>query len=157
MKTFSVLEFDWALALLDDLRRGSAEGCRGTLSALWAGDQLVAAHLGIRNQHVIHWWFTAYDASYEQYSPGAVLLLRLIEESARLGMRRLDLGRGKEEYKASFQSGAIALAEGAIARTAGRRAVQRVAYRLRQWVRSSWLRGPTQRVKAVLRANGLIQ
>jgi CelD/BcsL family acetyltransferase involved in cellulose biosynthesis len=147
MRSFDVFHLEWVRNLLGELSRGGAAGCRGTLSALWAGDQLLAAHFGLRNDCVLHWWITAYDVQYERYSPGAILLLRLIDESARRGIRRIDLGKGTEPYKASFQSGTTALAEGAVARASWQQAAYRATYRLRQWVRSSSLRGPAHWIK----------
>ena len=60
-KARNVLEWDWVLSLLDDLRQSRSPACRGVLSALYAGDQLLAAHFGICNRRTLHWWFSAYD------------------------------------------------------------------------------------------------
>lgn len=88
----------------------------GFVSALWAGDRLVAAHVGMRSDRVWHWWFPVYERELGNYSPGAILLLRSAAHAASLGMELLDLGKGDESYKASFADTEIALAEGCATR-----------------------------------------
>jgi CelD/BcsL family acetyltransferase involved in cellulose biosynthesis len=88
----------------------------GELSALMAGDHLVAAHLGMRSSRAWHWWFPVYDHDFGQYSPGGILLLRVAEEVARQGVEMLDLGKGDDSYKTSFADCEIPLAEGCAVR-----------------------------------------
>lgn len=90
------------------------DGFAGTLSALWAGDRLVAAHFGLRAGQVLHWWFPAYEPAFARYSPGLLSLLGLIEAAADAGLERIDLGKGDEPYKLRFANGAAELAEGCL-------------------------------------------
>lgn len=119
--------FDWAWVRdsLDELWRLEHGACAGTLSALYAGDRLAAVHLGLRNRHVLHWWITAYDPELARYSPGALLLVRVIEAAAGAGVQRIELGKGPEPYKEKFQSGAEDLASGAVSTSAARQLLQR--------------------------------
>ena len=86
----------------------------GTLSLLYAGDRMVAAHLGLRSATVWHYWFPAYDRSFARYSPGTLLLLEMARAAPGLGIRYIDLGRGDEDYKTRFATARVPIARGAI-------------------------------------------
>jgi len=141
-----VFDWPWVQGSLEELRLTEDEGCSGTLSALYAGEHLVAAHLGLRSEEVLHWWITAYNPEFSKYSPGAVLLVRLMEESARRGLKEIDLGKGDEPYKASFQSDARPLASGAICTSSWNRLLQRTSSRLRERIRTSPLAAPAKAI-----------
>jgi CelD/BcsL family acetyltransferase involved in cellulose biosynthesis len=87
---------------------------QGIMSALWAGDDLVAAHLGLRSGPVWHWWLPAYDPAAARHSPGTVLLLAMADAAPGLGVRMIDLGKGDEPYKARLATGAVPLGRGAV-------------------------------------------
>ncbi len=69
------------------------------VSALRAGDRAVAIHLGALVDQRFYSWITAYDTALATYSPGAVLLERMLAESYRLGHREFDFLIGGESYK----------------------------------------------------------
>lgn len=127
----------WLSGLFSDLRSLNAPRFAGMFSTLYAGDRLVAAHFGIRSGRAWHWWFPAYDASLAKFSPGLILLLRCVEEAARLGLEELDFGRGGQRYKHQFGTRARRLCEGSLERPlvpfgavrAARKSVQRLANR----------------------------
>jgi CelD/BcsL family acetyltransferase involved in cellulose biosynthesis len=102
----------WTRGLVERILTTQREHFAGMLSALYAGDQLVAAHMGMRSQRVCHWWFPVYDRALARYSPGAILLLRLAEATAARGLPLLDLGKGNDAYKSSFSDHNTPLAEG---------------------------------------------
>ena len=109
-------------------------GCMGMLSALWADDELLAMHFGIRSETVLTYWFPVYDPRFARYSPGLILLLRLAEWCATQGITRIDLGKGDAFYKKRLASGGIALIEGVYDRTllvGGLLALRRRFYGLR--------------------------
>ncbi len=141
----------WARDLLARMQLGDNEDCRGALSALYAGDQLVAVHFGIHNRHALHWWVNAYNKDFSRYSPGSILLLELTRHAAAEGIQRIDLGKGDEQYKRRFQSDAIELAEGAVSNSAWRRSFNSAIYRAKHWIRSSPVRGLVQWPKRVAR------
>ena len=97
------------------------------LSALYAGEALVAAHYGLRNASVCHWWFPGYDSEYGKYSPGKILLRHLLKESAIQGVTRFDFGAGDESYKYSFANDSVDICRAVIDRNAARR-----------WLGSKW-------------------
>jgi CelD/BcsL family acetyltransferase involved in cellulose biosynthesis len=149
-----VFDWPWVIDTLEDLRRSRNPACSGVLSALYAGERPAAVHFGLRGPDTLHWWITAYDPELASYSPGALLLVRVIEESERAGIRRIDLGKGAEPYKAKLQSGATPLASGAVCTTAWRRLFYRTSHRLQESVRSSALAGPAKSLAYWLEARG---
>ena len=90
----------------------------GMLSLLYAGDKLVAAHFGMRSATVWHYWFPAYDPAFSKYSPGVMLLLKMAEDSAALGINTIDLGCGEHSYKERLMNGFVATAKGSVERPA---------------------------------------
>ena len=87
---------------------------RGALSGLWAGERLLAIHMGIIARGVLHWWFPAYDRNFANYAPGRLMLAKLTEEAAAHGLFRIDLGKGQAAYKLGAMTGATMVAEGYI-------------------------------------------
>jgi CelD/BcsL family acetyltransferase involved in cellulose biosynthesis len=127
----------WVERLLSDLFASRSADCAGTLSVLYAGDQMVAAHFGLRSESCLTWWFPAYDPSLAKYSPGRGLLLRSAEEASARGLRCVDLGKGEEAYKQALANSELTVGEGwigtrsvAAALHGFRRTPQRFAYNL---------------------------
>ena len=61
----------------------------------------------------------------------------MIRTCATAGIRRIDLGKGREEYKNHLMTGAIELAEGAVHVRSWSGIVQRSWYHTCDWVRQS--------------------
>jgi len=93
----------------------------------------------MRSETVLHWWFPVYDPEDElaRYSPGGILLLKLAEQAAGMGLRVLDLGKGDDPYKDSFRTGAIPLAEGAVEVPSIAATLRRSRIRSEEWLRRS--------------------
>jgi CelD/BcsL family acetyltransferase involved in cellulose biosynthesis len=113
-------------ALLERLLGTREPGCAGVLSTLHFGDALVAAHFGIRSRGVLHWWFPVYDRTFAPFAPGWIMLRELVVAAPELGLERIDLGRGDDEYKRRACTGAVEVAAGVVtgssARLVGHRA-----------------------------------
>jgi len=101
-------------SILERLLKTESLLCRGTLSVLFAGHELVAAHFGLRSRETWHYWFPAYDPRFEKYSPGITLLLRMAEKAPSLGIKTIDLGSGAMDYKRRLANGAISIAQGSV-------------------------------------------
>ena len=147
----NLFETPWIVALLESIRGAQGAQFSGMLSALYFGDRLAAAHLGMRSGKVLHAWFPAYDPELSRYSPGTILFCEMAKAAAELGIHRIDLGKGPEAFKLCLMSGAVPVAEGAVdfrpvARTLGR--WRRSASR---WSRQSLLGMPARLVAAVTR------
>ncbi|MFC4472678.1 GNAT family N-acetyltransferase [Streptomyces xiangluensis] len=106
----------WAVALLRELLRSRAANCTGTLSVLYAGERPVAWHFGLRSRRVLQYWFPAYDPDVAPFSPGILLLLKMAEAAASLGIHHIDLGKGAEPYKQQLKTGDHRVAEGWVRR-----------------------------------------
>lgn len=102
--------------LLHRLRDLRDPHCTGQLSTLYAGDRLVAAHLGLRSRREFVYWFPAYDRDRGRYMPGKQLFLRLLEALGNLGVERVDLGKGEDEYKTRFKTGDAQVLSGRVTR-----------------------------------------
>ena len=113
-RTFDVLQFDWVVQALKELRPVNKPAFGAVTTALFAGDRLAAAHFGLRTSTVLHYWFPAYDHELSKYSPGLILLLETARQYAERGIRRLDLGRGDERYKQRLANGTTTILQGAI-------------------------------------------
>jgi CelD/BcsL family acetyltransferase involved in cellulose biosynthesis len=105
----------WVVNLLRLIHATQHEEFAGMLSALYAGDELVAAHFGMRSRTVWHYWFPCFRREFAKYSPGLVLLLEMIRSAPPLGVRLIDFGKGDNLYKRRFMNTAIPIAEGAVA------------------------------------------
>jgi hypothetical protein len=73
-----------------------------TTESLWAGETLVAAHIGMRHEGRYSWWFPAYDPAHDRFSPGRLLLVALLQSSFERGDGEFDFLLGDEEYKWHF-------------------------------------------------------
>lgn len=104
----------WVREYLEALRHADGPRLAGTLSALYAGDRLVAAHLGLRSETVWHHYLPTYDRELAPYSPGSCLLHRLMEAAPALGLRTVDFGEGDMDYKLAVCDRRIEVAQGAV-------------------------------------------
>lgn len=106
----------WGRSLVEQIHATRSENFAGLLSLLYAGDKLVAGHLGMRSRSVWHYWFPAYDPQFAKYSPGLLLLLKMAEHAPQIGLRTIDLGTGLTLYKRRLMNASISVAEGSIER-----------------------------------------
>jgi CelD/BcsL family acetyltransferase involved in cellulose biosynthesis len=116
-----LLAVPWSRELLDRIHGARAPEFAGMLSGLFVGDELAAAHLGMRSQHVCHYWLPAYNPRFARFSPGLILLLRLAEHAASTGLTRVELGRPDDYlYKRRLMNQSAQLASGAVGSLVGR-------------------------------------
>lgn len=144
MRAVNHLAESWRIELLRSIACTREPEFAGMLSVLLAGDEVIAIHLGMISGGVLHCWFPTYADDFSKYSPGLIFWVRMAQEAASFGMRRIDLGKGDERYKQSLKSGALPLAEGSVEL---RPLIGTVRYgwaRARELIRSSPLRGPGQ-------------
>ncbi|TVL90669.1 GNAT family N-acetyltransferase [Streptomyces sp. SAJ15] len=106
----------WIARLVHQLFHTRTPSFAGLLSVLYAGGRPVAAHFGLRSEHVLACWFPAYDTAYAKFSPGLALHLRMAEGAAAEGLAYLDLGRGEKEYKDSLKTRDLSVSEGWVTR-----------------------------------------
>ena len=125
------------LALLSTLlqRRNSEFG--GLLTTVHAGPHLLAAHFGMRAGKVLHWWFPVYDPAFARFVPGWILLRELVSAAGELGITRIDLGRGDDEYKRRAKTGETQVAQGEVGRGTTSRLVHRAKVEVVESIKSS--------------------
>lgn len=102
--------------LVHDLLDQQEDEFAAPLAVLRAGDDVVAAHLGLRSPSVLAWWFPVYATRFSRYSPGLILCLDILREMPDDGLRLLDLGKGEESYKQRLANGENPILSGAISR-----------------------------------------
>ncbi|MEV0162879.1 GNAT family N-acetyltransferase [Nonomuraea fuscirosea] len=124
------------IKLLEGLLSTRDPGFGGVLSTLRAGPHLLAAHFGLRSGGVLHWWFPVYDPAYAKLSPGWILLRELVAAAPSLGIARIDLGRGEDEYKRRARTGESVVCQGIVTRNPARRWAAAAGTRARAAVRS---------------------
>lgn len=146
--TRALLELIWQTPAAD----GSPSGFCGFLSALCAGDTLVAVHLGMRSERVWHWWIPAYEPAHAAYSPGVQLLMQSAAVAADTGHAVLDLGKGSERYKQEFGNSQLALVEGWVGRPALATAALAAHEQARHWLYNSALTRPLKPLARKVRA-----
>ncbi len=121
------LASSWTRALFDDLFARREGNFQGLMVCLYAGDQLVAGHFGVREGDYYHPWIASADPALTAYSPGQVFLTRAIAAMPELGLTRYDLGPGHDHYKRAYAQTVIQIASGmAAAPTAAGRTAQGV-------------------------------
>ncbi len=135
--TLPIFNYPWTVQLLNAIRGYQSDRFAGVMSALYAGDQLAAVHLGLRNSRSLHIWLPTYNRALEQYSPGLILLHHLLEQSISCGIQRIDFGPGEERYKQEFKSGDTRLLVGGVDLRVGRASLRKSWYSINQWVRRS--------------------
>jgi CelD/BcsL family acetyltransferase involved in cellulose biosynthesis len=106
----------WTRDLLA-VMHASTSGARGMLSVLRAGDRVIAAHFGIREGDLLHYWFPCYDTDYRQYSPGTALFTELVRQASSVGIRRIDMGYGEQPYKRKQTDTITSVAYGCVSRS----------------------------------------
>ena len=148
-KTFDILSVDWTVDLLREIHQAEHRSFQGLLSALWAGDQLVAAHMGMLTPSVLHYWFPVFDPQFAKYSPGTELLLNVTREACEQGVERLDLGYGDDPYKFRFANAHEKMSCGLVTSNSWHFRIAKAKYFARQSLKQIPLKGT---VKRVLRA-----
>ena len=103
----------------------------GQLSGLFAGDQIVALHFGLRSRKLLVYWFLGFNPAFAQISPGISLLLRLIEQAGRDGIQQIDLGAGSERYKRQLSTSTTQLFAGSVERRSILRGYRALKHRLK--------------------------
>jgi CelD/BcsL family acetyltransferase involved in cellulose biosynthesis len=140
------------LALLTRLLHTRGTEFAGVLSTVYAGPHLLAAHFGIRSGSVLHWWFPVYDPEFAALAPGWILLRELVAASPALGIARIDLGRGDDEYKRRAKTGEVMVSQGVVTRSSTYQAVRRARNSAITAAKSSALGPGLRRVVRKLRA-----
>ena len=134
----------WVREAVSRIFRSNVEGFAGMLSLLYAGDRMVAGHIGMRSHRVWHYWFPAYDPASAKYSPGLMLLLKMAGHAPEIGVRILDLGKGVNSYKERLMNSSSLLASGRLEIPSWRSFYGVASRELRSRLQNSSLRTPAR-------------
>lgn len=132
-----IFRHQWLCDLLGNLQRSQAADFSAPVSALYAGERLVAVHLGLVTRTMLHWWFPTYATEFEKYSPGLTLLLNVAEQAAARGLQRIELGPGESRYKDNFKSGDRPVFEGMVSRNQLTLVARSAWYHTKRYIRES--------------------
>jgi CelD/BcsL family acetyltransferase involved in cellulose biosynthesis len=102
----------WVQKVVEALYGTRTADFSGMLSALYAGDRLVAAHFGVRSDRTLYYWFPAFNPEFGRYTPGGLLIYFLLQYLAAMRCDVLDFGPGGEKYKEYFTNFAIPVHQG---------------------------------------------
>ena len=148
---FDLFSIDWTRNLLFDCFERTDDAFRGVLSVLFVNDELAAIEFGIRANNILHSWFPAYDTSLSSYGLGNTLLVQILQSAESMGIDRIHLGKAEEEYKLSFASDCVHVAEGAVDLRPVQSRIKRGWYHTREWMKQTPLRGALRRPVRFLR------
>lgn len=127
----------WARALADVISTYRERHFAGMLSVLRVDGKPVAAHFGIRSLKFWHYWFPAYDPEFQRFSPGILLLLKMIKGAPELGIEAIDFGKGDNHYKLRLFNRRVPLLEGCVTANQPLWMVIRTQTKLKQLAKNS--------------------
>ena len=140
--------------LIHHLAQTRIDAFAGILSAVYAGDTPLAAHFGLRDGPVLHWWFPVFDRSFAEFAPGWILLRELISAAPQLGLARIDLGPGEEDYKRRAMTGAVSVAQGEVTATPWRRTLRTARITAERTAIARLRNSPLKPTLSAMRATG---
>ena len=66
--------------------------------------EILALHFGFSFQNIFYYYKPTYNKNFLKYSPGNILLQKLIQSSKLKGFSHFDLGKGYEKYKSRYST-----------------------------------------------------
>lgn len=107
-------------------REPVTEGFESVLSALYAGDTLVALNWSLRSGPLLVASIPTFDLSLSDHSPGLLLHIGLIEAAAAVpGLREIDLGLDVNRLKGRLMTHTVPFARGTVYTSATMRLYRR--------------------------------
>jgi CelD/BcsL family acetyltransferase involved in cellulose biosynthesis len=103
-KRFNVLEMPGMVSFLGKAAKELSKTNNVVFTRLDAGGRPVAAQLGFEYRNRYLYYLSGFDPSFSDYSPGSLLMSKIIEECYRRGLEEVDMLRGSEEYKYRFKA-----------------------------------------------------
>ena len=69
------------------------------ITYLQLDNEIIAAHSGYVYNNICYYLFPVYNINYHKYSPGKILLKKIIDDSKSNSLDYFDLTIGDEDYK----------------------------------------------------------
>ena len=136
-KTFDLFSVRWARDLLNLVFDTQTQEFGGVLSVLWAGDEIVAGHYGVRSTNTLHYWFPIVAPEFGKYSPGIQLVLEMCREATANRIQEIDLGYGNQEFKYKLANDSYQVLCGTAARSAVSQFVRQKSHFIKKWFKST--------------------
>lgn len=140
-----VFAIPWVRGVLERIHATQTSRFGGILSVLYAGDEIAAAHMGVRSHNLWHSWVSSYNPRFARYSPGLLLFLKMAESASTMGLQCIELGGGDYPYKRTLMNRSVMVAEGTVDRAPAFTAARRWRYSSEEWIRRSPLLRPPAR------------
>ena len=102
----------------------------GQLSVLYAGDKLIAGHMGMRERKLLHYWFPVYDTQFDYASPGTALFLEIVKQASVEGIDKIDFGYGELPYKWKLNNVISEMGQGAVCSSMVRWHILKLRYQM---------------------------
>lgn len=74
------------------------------ITYLQINNEIIAAHSGYVYKNICYYLFPVYNINYHKYSPGKILLKKIIDDSKLNSLDYFDLTIGDEDYKKSYSN-----------------------------------------------------
>ena len=74
------------------------------ISYITIDDEIIAAHSGFIYKNTCYYLFPVYKEAYKKYSPGKILLKKIIDDSKLKSLQYFDLTIGSENYKKNYSN-----------------------------------------------------
>lgn len=145
----------WVAEVLRSIHRAQSPEFSGMLSALYAGQHLVALHFGMRSAKMLHRWFPVHEEGFSKYSPGIVLTLKMLERCPQIGIDTVDWGAGEHQLKQFVMDSSISTGSGSVELPRPATLVRRCSefpVRARQMIGKSPFGGVARRVRNWMQA-----
>jgi len=144
--------YDWVGDLTRWFLTHPSEEVKPTLSALYAGEELVSVAYDLGHGPNTEAWFTAFNPRFAVYGPGLILLYEKLKASADEGRTTYFFGPGNDGYKKWFRTGSVPAFKAAVCRHAISALIRRGGHYTKEWMRNSSLGGWANRSMDLLRA-----
>jgi CelD/BcsL family acetyltransferase involved in cellulose biosynthesis len=137
--TVDYFALDWCRRLIETIHAAQTPNFGGLLCCLHAGETLAAVHFAMYSHQVWHSWFPSYNLELEEYSPGFILLLEMIQAAVDRKITHIDLGKGFSMYKKRVMTGRIPVMEGCLTLPSFANRLRDWRQMAEEWGRESWL------------------
>ena len=74
------------------------------ISYMQINNEIIAAHSGYIYENKFYYLFPVYNIDYRKYSPGKILLKKIIDDSKLNSFEYFDLTIGSEDYKKNYSN-----------------------------------------------------
>lgn len=149
-RTQNPFHYSWTTSLLAEISRQSTPEFGSLVSVLRCQSRPIAICYALRAGPVSHAWFIAYSQEFGTYSPGMIMLCKLLEEGSQRGLKRLHLGTGDQRFKQSLANATVELGIGSVERPSLAVYARRTWRAARDWVQDSPIHAPAKAAGKVL-------